>query len=293
MVWPNISDLQKKAVNIRKDILTMLTEAGSGHTGGSLSIVEILISLYYYKLRHNPKNPGWKERDRFLLSKGHACPALYAVLADCGYFPKEKLMTLRKFGSALQGHPQKGLPGLEISSGSLGQGLSIANGMALAARMDHLPVSPVKHCGANVSANDVSNGVRVYCLMGDGETNEGQVWEAAMTAAHYKLDNLCAMVDLNRLQIDGFCCDVKNMDPMNKKWEAFGWNVYDVDGHDLSALMSALDKAEAVKGKPTVIICCTTKGKGVSFMENKVEWHGIAPKKEELERALKELARIK
>ncbi len=270
MKQPDIKELKKKAVEIRKDILKMLTEAGSGHTGGSLSIVEILVSLYYYKLRHNPKDPEWKERDRFILSKGHACPALYAVLANCGYFPKEKLMTLRKFGSDLQGHPQKGLPGIEISSGSLGQGLSIANGIALSARMDHLPI-------------------RVYCLMGDGETNEGQVWEAAMTAAHYKLDNLCAMVDLNRLQIDGFCCDVKNMDPMNKKWEAFGWHVIDVDGHDLSALMSTLDKAGTVKGKPTVIICCTTKGKGVSFIENKVEWHGIAPKREELEKALREL----
>jgi transketolase len=267
---PDVKELKKKAVEIRRDILKMLTEAGSGHTGGSLSAVEILVSLYYYKLRHNPKDPGWRQRDRFILSKGHACPALYAVLASCGYFPKEELMTLRKFGSRLQGHAQIGLPGVEISSGSLGQGLSIANGIALAAKMDNLPA-------------------RIYCLMGDGETNEGQVWEAAMTASHYKLDNICGLVDLNRLQIDGFCCDVKNMDPMNKKWEAFGWNVIDADGHDLSALMSALDKAEAKKGKPTVIICCTTKGKGVSFMENKVEWHGVAPKKEELERALKEL----
>jgi len=267
---PDIKDLKRKAVDIRKDILRMLTEAGSGHTGGSLSIVEILISLYYYKLRHDPKNPDWPERDRFILSKGHACPALYAVLAGCGYFPKEELMTLRKFGSRLQGHPQKGLPGVEISSGSLGQGLSIANGIALGARMDNLPA-------------------RVYCLMGDGETNEGQIWEAAMTASHYKLDNVCGLIDLNGLQIDGACCDVKNMDPMNKKWEAFGWNVIDADGHDFAALMDALDRAEKVKGKPTVIICCTTKGKGVSFIENKVEWHGIAPKKEELERALREL----
>lgn len=270
MKKPDVKELKNKALEIRRDILKMLTEAGSGHTGGSLSIVEILVSLYYYKLRHNPKDPAWKQRDRFILSKGHACPALYAVLAGCGYFPKEKLMTLRKFGSMLQGHAHKGVPGVEISSGSLGQGLSITNGIALAARLDNLPI-------------------RAYCLMGDGETNEGQVWEAAMTAAHYKLDNVCAMVDQNRLQIDGFTCNVKNMDPMNKKWEAFGWNVIDVDGHDISALMTALDKAEAVKGKPTVIICCTTKGKGVSFIENKVEWHGIAPKKEELERALKEL----
>lgn len=270
MKRPNIVELKIKAVEIRKDILKMLTEAGSGHTGGSLSIVEILLSLYYYKLRHNPEEPDWPQRDRFILSKGHACPALYAVLADRGYFPKEELRTLRKFGSRLQGHPQRGLPGIEISSGSLGQGLSIANGMALGARLDNLPI-------------------RVYCLMGDGETNEGQIWEAAMTAAHYKLDNLCGIVDFNRLQIDGFCCDVKNMEPINKKWQSFGWNVIDVDGHDLKALMDALDKAQNVKRKPTVLICHTTKGKGVSFIENKIEWHGIAPKKEELERAIKEL----
>ena len=270
MKRPDINELKKKAIEIRKDILKMLSATGSGHTGGSLSIVEILLSIYYYKLRHNPKEPQWPQRDRFILSKGHACPALYAVLADCGYFPKEELMTLRKFGSRLQGHPQKGLPGIEISSGSLGQGLSIANGMALAAKMDNLPT-------------------RAYCLMGDGETNEGQIWEAAMTASHYKLDNVCGIVDFNRLQIDGFCCDVKSMDPMNKKWESFGWNVIDTDGHDFKSLMDSLDMAGTLKGKPSVLICCTTKGKGISFIENKVEWHGIAPKKDELERAIKEL----
>jgi transketolase len=272
MKRPDLKELKTKAVEIRKDILTMLAEAGSGHTGGSLSSVEIFVALYYYKLRHNPADPDWPIRDRFILSKGHGCPTLYAVLADCGYFPKKELLTLRKYGSRLQGHPQRGLPGVEISSGSLGQGLSVANGIALGAKMDNLPT-------------------RVYCLMGDGETNEGQVWEAAMTAAHYKLDNLCAIIDLNRLQIDGFCCDIKNMDPMNKKWEAFGWNVIDADGHDLTALMDAFDKAAATKARPTVLICRTTKGKGVSFIENKVEWHGIAPKKEELARALRELER--
>lgn len=270
MKRPEIEKLKKKAVEIRKDILKMLSEAGSGHTGGSLSMVEILLALYYYALRHDHKNPDWPQRDRFILSKGHGCPALYAVLADCGYFPKAELSTLRQLGSRLQGHPHKGLPGLEISSGSLGQGLSISNGMALAARMNNLPT-------------------RVYCMMGDGETNEGQVWEAAATAAHYKLDNLCGIVDLNGLQIDGPCCDVKNMAPMNKKWEAFGWNVMDVPGHDLAALMDAFDKACTAKGRPTVLICHTTKGKGVSFIEDKVEWHGIAPKKPELEKALKEL----
>lgn len=270
MKQPDIKTLKKKAIEIRKDILRMLAEAGSGHTGGSLSTVEIFLSLYYYKLRHNPKDPQWPGRDRFILSKGHGCPTLYAVLADCGYFPKEELMTLRKFGSRLQGHPHKGLPGVEISSGSLGQGLSISNGIALGARLDKLPT-------------------RVYCLMGDGELNEGQVWEGAMTASHYKLDNICGIIDFNRLQIDGFCCDVKNMGHINKKWESFGWNVIDVDGHDFKSIMGALDKAEKTEGKPTVLICCTVKGKGVSFIENKVEWHGIAPKKDELTRALNEL----
>ncbi len=270
MKRPDILELQKKAIEIRKDILNMLTLAGSGHTGGSLSIVEILLALYYYKLQINTKDPDWQKRDRFVLSKGHGCPALYAVLASKGYFSKEKLWTLRKLGSLLQGHPQIGLPGIEISSGSLGQGLSVANGIALAARMD-------------------KSNIRVYCLMGDGETNEGQIWEAAMTAAHYKLDNLCGIVDFNKLQIDGFCCDIKDMQPYMNKWISFGWHVIETDGHDLTKLMDALDEAEKIKGKPTVIIAHTIKGKGISFIENKVEWHGIAPKKEQCERAIKEL----
>lgn len=270
MKRPDILTLKKTAIDIRKDIIRMLTIAGSGHTGGSLSIVEILTALYYYVMKNDPDKPDAPDRDRFLLSKGHACPALYTVLAHKGYFPKEKLWTLRKLGSQLQGHPQIGLPGVEISSGSLGQGLSIANGIALAARLD-------------------KRSIRIYCLMGDGETNEGQVWEAAMTAAHYKLDNVCAIVDFNKLQIDGFCCDVKEMKPYMHKWIDFGWNVIETDGHDLGKLMDAFDNAANVKGKPTIIIAHTVKGKGVSFVENKVEWHGIAPKKEECERALKEL----
>ncbi|MDD5496299.1 MAG: transketolase [Candidatus Omnitrophica bacterium] len=270
MTRPDILKLQKKAIEIRKDILKMLTLAGSGHTGGSLSLVEILLALYDYKLRHDPKKPGWKERDRLLLSKGHGCPALYAVLASEGYFPKEKLWTLRKLGSQLQGHPQLGLAGVEISSGSLGQGLSIANGMALAARLD-------------------KSNVRIYCLMGDGETNEGQVWEAAMTSAHYELDNICAIIDFNKLQIDGFCCDIKDMGPYTHKWKDFGWHVIETDGHDIVKMMDALDEAGDTKGEPTIIIAHTVKGKGVSFVENKVEWHGIAPKKEEYERAIREL----
>lgn len=270
MTKPGIPELKKKAVEIRKDIVKMLSLAGSGHTGGSLSLVEILLSLYYHTVRHDPKRPDWKERDRVLLSKGHGCPALYAVLADCGYFPREELWKLRKLGSPLQGHPQKGLAGVEISSGSLGQGLSIANGMALAARLDKL-------------------NIRIYCILGDGETNEGQVWEAAMTASHYNLDNLCAIVDFNKLQIDGFCCDIKDMGPYAHKWVDFGWNVLEADGHDLGQLGEALDAAKKTKGKPTLIIAHTIKGKGVSFVENKVEWHGIAPKKEECERAINEL----
>ena len=267
---PDIKELKKKAIEVRKDILTMLTAAGSGHTGGSLSIVEILIALYYYALKNDPKKPKAKERDYFLLSKGHGCPALYAVLSGKGYFPKEELWRLRKLGSLLQGHPQLGLPGIEISSGSLGQGLSIANGVALAARLDKLDT-------------------RVYCLLGDGETNEGQVWEAAMTASHYKLDNVCAIIDYNKLQIDGFCCDIKDMGSYLDKWKNFGWYVIDLDGHDMEKLMDAFDKAGTVKAMPTMIIAHTVKGKGVSFVENKVEWHGIAPKKDECERAIKEL----
>ncbi|HPM42666.1 MAG TPA: transketolase [Candidatus Omnitrophota bacterium] len=267
---PNVTELKKKAIEVRKDIVKMLMLAGSGHTGGSLSMVDILVSLYYYKLKSDPSRPGWIERDRFLLSKGHGCPALYAVLAHKGYFPKEMLWTLRKLGSPLQGHPQIGLAGIEISSGSLGQGLSIANGMALAARLDNLDC-------------------RIYCMIGDGETNEGQIWEAAMTASHYKLDNMCAIIDFNRLQIDGFCCEVKDMAPYSNKWKDFGWNVLEADGHDIEQMMDALDTAEKLKGKPTVIIAHTVKGKGVSFVENKAEWHGIAPKKEEYERAIVEL----
>lgn len=270
MNHPNIRELQKKAIEIRKDILKMLTLAGSGHTGGSLSIVEILVALYYYALKNDPNNPKWKERDYFLLSKGHGCPALYAVLAGKGYFNKEDLWKLRKLGSMLQGHPQLGLPGIEISSGSLGQGLSIANGIALASRLD-------------------KSDIRVYCLLGDGETNEGQVWEAAMTASHYKLDNVCAIIDFNKLQIDGFCCDVKDMGAYFDKWKNFGWGTIETDGHDIEKLMDAFDKARTIKGMPAVIIAHTIKGKGVSFVENKVEWHGIAPKKAEYERAIKEL----
>ncbi len=267
---PKIDFLKQKARQIRRDILTMLEEAGSGHTGGSLSLVEIVVSLYYYKLRHDPKNVSLPERDRLVLSKGHGCPALYAVLADRGYFPKEELMTLRKYGSRLQGHPEKGLSGIEASTGSLGQGISIAIGMALAAKLD-------------------ARKNKVFCILGDGETNEGQVWEAAMTAAHYKLDNLIAIIDHNKFQIDGPVHEIKNLEPYKKKWVAFGWKARECNGHDFVSLMDALDWAYKVKNYPSIIIAHTVKGKGVSFMENDNRWHGVAPVREDLQKAFKEL----
>lgn len=267
----NINFLKEKARILRIEILKMLTEAGSGHTGGSLSAADIATALYFYKMRHNPKDPKWKERDRFILSKGHAAPLLYAALALSGYFDKQLLKTLRKLGSPLQGHPcSKTLPGVEISTGSLGQGLSIANGIAMGLKLDALSS-------------------RVYCLLGDGEIQEGQVWEAAMTAAHYRLDNVCAIIDNNGLQIDGQCSDVMSIEPIVNKWEAFGWHVIDINGHDMKAILDAFDEAERVKLKPTMIVARTVKGKGVSFFEGKVQYHGIAPTREELERALKEL----
>ncbi|MEW6053746.1 MAG: transketolase [Nitrospirota bacterium] len=267
----DVHSLEARAKDLRREILKMLTEAGSGHTGGSLSAADIVTALYFYKMRHNPATPKWEERDRFILSKGHAAPVLYAALALSGYFDMQLLRTLRKLGSPLQGHPcSKKLPGVEISTGSLGQGLSIANGIAMGLKID-------------------KSGSRVYCLLGDGEIQEGQVWEAAMTAAHYRLDNLCAFIDNNGLQIDGHCCDVMHIEPIVSKWESFGWNVMDINGHDMKAIVDALNSAEAVKHKPTMIVARTIKGKGVSFFEGKVEYHGIAPTSEELEMAIKEL----
>ncbi len=269
---PDIKKLEARAVEIREDVLNMLSKAGSGHTGGSLSLVELLLTLYFYEMRHNPDSPEWDKRDKFILSKGHGCPALYAVLADAGYFPREWLWTLRKMGSRLQGHPQKDVSmGIEASTGSLGQGLSIACGLALSARLDS------------------NKAVRTYCLMGDGELQEGQVWEAAMMAVHYKLDNLCAIVDWNKLQIDGWVKDVMSIEPLSKKWKAFGWEVFEADGHNFESIMEAFDKAGGIKGKPAIILAHTIKGKGVSFIENQAGWHGIAPKKDELKRALEEL----
>jgi len=268
---PDIAELSDRCRRIRKDILISLHAAKSGHSGGSLSSVEILAALYFAKMRHDPKNPNWADRDRFLLSKGHVCPALYAVMAHAGYLPTEELTTLRKLGSRLQGHPHMlKLPGLETSSGSLGQGLSIGVGMALGAKID-------------------KKGFRVYVFMGDGETDEGQVWEGAMSAAHYNLDNLCGIVDRNRLQIDGDTEKVMRLEPYCEKWAGFGWHVIECDGHDLEELIDALDEAEGTCGAPTVIIANTVKGKGVSFMENKAEWHGIPPDDEQLALALREL----
>jgi transketolase len=267
----DIPFLRKQAKLVRVEILRMLTLAGSGHTGGSLSAADIVTALYFSKMRYKPDDPGWKERDRFILSKGHAAPLLYAVLAMAGYFDRSVLKTLRKLGSPLQGHPcSRVLPGVEISTGSLGQGLSVSNGIAIGLKMDNLSS-------------------RVYCLLGDGEIQEGQVWEAAMTAAHYKLDNLCAIVDLNGLQIDGPVSKVKAIEPVASKWSAFGWNVIDIDGHDIKEILEALNEAETVKGRPSVILAHTIKGKGVSFFEGKVEYHGISPTPEELEKALEEM----
>ncbi len=263
--------LRQRAKEVRREIIKMLTEAGSGHTGGSLSAADIVTALYFSKMKHKPEDPLWEGRDRFVLSKGHAAPLLYAALALSGYFGRELLKTLRKIDSPLQGHPSsKTLKGVEISTGSLGQGLSIANGIALGLRMNEA-------------------GSRVYCLLGDGELQEGQVWEAAMTAGHYGIDNLCAIVDNNGLQIDGFCCDVMKIEPLTEKWKAFGWHVMDINGHDMGQILHALDEAEKTKGKPSVIVARTVKGKGVSFFEGKAEYHGLAPTKEEQEKALKEL----
>ncbi len=267
----NLDILRQRAKEVRREIIKMLTEAGSGHTGGSLSAADVVTALYFSKMKHRPEDPSWEGRDRFILSKGHAAPLLYAALALSGYFGRELLKTLRKIDSPLQGHPSsRTLKGVEISTGSLGQGLSIANGVALGLRVNEA----------------VS---RVYCLLGDGELQEGQVWEAAMTAGHYGIDNLCAIVDNNGLQIDGFCCDVMKIEPLAEKWKAFGWHVMDIDGHDMGQILHALDEAEKVKGKPSVIVARTVKGKGVSFFEGKAEYHGLAPTKEEQEKALKEL----
>jgi transketolase len=266
-----LEKLKEISRDVRADIIKMTAAAGSGHPGGSLSSVELMTALYFNVLNHLPNDLEWPDRDRFILSKGHVCPVLYSVMARAGYFPVEELLTLRKFGSRLQGHPNcKALPGLEVSSGSLGQGLSIANGLALSAKMN-------------------KKDFRVYCLMGDGELQEGQIWEAAMTAAHYKLDNVCAIIDYNGLQIDGKVEEVMGVASLTEKWDSFNWNTIEIDGHDFLQVTAAYDSAKQSKGKPTVIIAKTVKGKGISFMEDVAGWHGKAPNDEELQKALNEI----
>ena len=248
----------------------MIAEAGSGHPGGSLSAVEVLLALYRVVMKHRPSEPNWPDRDRFVLSKAHACPVLYATLAQVGYLPEEELLTFRKIGSRLQGHAHVKTPGVEMSGGSLGQGLSFGVGTALASRLDGRPS-------------------RTYVLLGDGECDEGQVWEAAMSASHYALDNLVAVVDRNRIQNDRFTDEVMEIEPLADKWRAFGWETVEIDGHDFAQVVGALEKARAVKGKPTAIIAHTVKGKGVSFMENNPDFHGKAPNDEQLAQALREI----
>ena len=267
----NNLELEKIANEIRKSIVTAVHSAKSGHPGGSLSSADIFTYLYFEELNVDPKNPKYENRDRFVLSKGHVAPAYYSTLAEEGFFPKEDLTTLRHTGSYLQGHPDmKHIPGVDMSSGSLGQGVSAAVGMAAAGKFDH-------------------KDYRVYTLTGDGEIQEGQIWEAAMWAGHRKLDNLVVIVDNNNLQIDGEISKVCSPYPIDKKFEAFGWNVLVIDGHNYEEIIDAIEKAKECKDKPTAVVCNTVKGKGVSFMENQAAWHGTAPSKEQCETALKEL----
>jgi len=266
--------LKHKANEVRKSILTEVFSASSGHPGGSLSIADILTYLYFYKMNVNKDNPKDPSRDRFVLSKGHTAPALYAVLAEKGFFPKEDLKTFRHSDSYLQGHPDmKGVPGVDMTTGSLGLGVSAACGMAKSAKI-------------------FNKNYRVYAVLGDGELDEGQVWEAAMFAGHYKLDNLCLFIDWNGLQIDGEVTEVMNPTPIDKKYEAFGFNVINIDGHNFDEIENAVNQSENFKGKPTAIICRTVKGKGVSFMENNAAWHGSAPNKEQYEQAMNELEKL-
>ncbi len=268
----SVDELKRIANRLRIDIVKMIGAAGSGHPGGSLSAVEVLTALYFGGvLRHDPKNPQWPDRDRFILSKGHGCPVLYATYAEAGYIDPALLMTLRKLGSPLQGHPDKRmLPILEASTGSLGQGVSIGIGTALAARMD-------------------KKDFHTFVMIGDGESQEGQIWEAAMFAGYHKLANLTVIIDANKQQLDDWTAKILDLSPLAEKWLSFGWNPVEIDGHDFHQVLPALQEARAATAKPTVIIANTVKGKGVSFMENNVKWHGVAPKPEEVEAAVKEL----
>ncbi len=271
MEQQKIKELQEKATAIRRHIIREVAEANSGHVGGALSIADIVSYLYFKEMNVDPSNPKWQDRDRLVLSKGHACAAIYAALAEKGYFPVEELLTFRQTGTRLQGHPDMNkTPGVDMSSGSLGQGLSAANGMAMAAKLD-------------------KKDYKVFVILGDGEIQEGQIWEAAMTAAHNKLDNVIAFLDYNGLQIDGPVEEVMSPSPVEDKFKAFGWNVISIDGHDFNQIEDAVQRAKSTKGKPTMIVANTIKGKGVSFMENQVGWHGVAPNKEQRDAALKEL----
>lgn len=271
-MYMDIKELKEIAKKIRINIIEQIYNAKSGHPGGSLSSADILTVLYFKEMNINPNNPKMNERDRFVLSKGHAAPVLYATLAERGFFKKEKLKNLRKINSNLQGHPDMNkVPGVDISTGSLGQGLSVANGMAISAKLDNLDY-------------------RVYCLIGDGEIEEGQIWEAAMTSSHYKLDNLCVIIDNNNLQIDGTIDKVMNSYPIDEKFKSFGFNVINIDGNNIEEIIKAFENARNTKYKPTAIIAKTIKGKGVSFMENQVGWHGKAPNTEEYEQAIKQLS---
>ena len=272
----DLQQLEAIARACRVQIIRMLTHAGSGHPGGSLSVIDMLVSIMFGRLRHDPRRPDWPDRDRIVLSKGHAVPALYCVMARAGYFPESQLITLRKLGSPLQGHPDRtALPGIEAATGSLGEGLSVSLGMALGLKLSSSPG-------------------RVYCIMGDGEIQEGQVWEAAMSAPKlgqpdHPLDNLVAIVDYNKIQLDDFTAKVLDLEPLVGKWQAFGWPVQEIDGHDLTQIGKALDQAEATRGVPSLIVAHTVKGKGVSFMENNPEWHGKSPKPEEAITAIREI----
>lgn len=269
-----VKELEEKARRFRVEIVKMIYNAQSGHPGGSLSAVDILTCLYFHQMKIKPENPSWEDRDRFILSKGHAAPALYVILAELGYFSKENLSTLREIGSILQGHPDmRKTPGVEISTGSLGNGLSIGIGMALSARLSK------KH-------------YHTYILLGDGECDEGEIWEAAMAAAKYKLNNLTAICDFNRVQLDGPIDKIMPLDSLPEKWNAFNWSVVQINGHKMDEILKALDEANQVKDKPTIIVAHTVKGRGVSFMENKFQWHGRAPNKEEYEIALQELGGV-
>ena len=267
----SVEELEKQSIELRKKVITMIHKAKSGHPGGSLSAADFVTALYFREMDIDPKNPKWEDRDRFVLSKGHVCPVQYAALATLGFFDESVLDTLRQEGSILQGHPDmKHTPGVDMTTGSLGQGISAACGMALASQMDHAPW-------------------RVYAILGDGELEEGQVWEAAMYAAHYKLDHLTAFVDNNGLQIDGPVSEVMSPLPIGEKFKAFGWHVISVNGHDMSALHDAIEEAHSVSGQPTVIVMKTVKGKGVKETENQVGWHGKAPSPEQCVQFVKEV----